>query len=167
MTLQINVSGPVKVRVGTGTADALETLGYSVDGVEVSEQAYWHDVHGDEHGGTAGPPIDTQYLGRTVRIRMELSKFDRDVARKIQGRVKSARANYSKVESAHIGLLAFQDDEATRVLLESSSNPLNFPVCIPRRAIETGEGTKYSTLLVEFEAHRRSSDDVLWDTTTT
>ena len=39
----------------------------------------------------------------------------------------------------------------------------SFPMAFPRQPVELNVGTKFSTLLVEFEAHERVADSVLYE----
>ena len=54
---------------GKHISHALETLGYTQNGVQIEEELYTGDVKGDENGGEEGPPIDVQYFGEVHRVR--------------------------------------------------------------------------------------------------
>jgi hypothetical protein len=160
MGYQVQVAGKTLVKVGTGTAGALENFGYTRQGAETRREAYWINIPGDEHGGDEGPPIDIQYLGEVAFVRCEMTKFDADVFRRIAARVKGATAGVP----ASAGTLMFTPDStnpattnAIRVILSNTAAPVNFPRAIPRAAIELNVGTKYSTALVEFECHKDSN----------
>ena len=165
MAEAIQVSGVVTWRVDAG--DGLETLGYSVDQPSFNDRAFYDDVHGDEHGGPSGPPIDVQYLGRVVSCRAQLSKYDKAVLNKLRTRVQSGgAANAGTISAAQIGDLMIQDSKEIRVLLLSANDPYNFPICLMRDPIELSLGTKHSELMIEFEAHRNQTTGVLYNTTT-
>ena len=51
MAITIQVDGPALIRTGTGAADALESLGFTVNGVTITQQIYRADVYSDENGG--------------------------------------------------------------------------------------------------------------------
>ena len=64
---------------GSSPSGAIALLGYSVNGVEVEEESYVEEVHGDQNGGDAGPPIEIVEHGEVHRIRMTLSRWDETV----------------------------------------------------------------------------------------
>lgn len=164
MASQINRAGVTTVKVDAG--DGLETLGQAVDMPEVRDQTYWHDVPGDAHGGPQGPPIDIQFLGRTIGVRCELSKYDATIAEKIRARLAQITTHYpGTVRTADIGALMIQNSNYFRVLLSNANDPRNFPICILREPEEIAVGTKFSTLILEFEAHRNQSTGIIYDTT--
>lgn len=164
MAEQIQVAGKVTVKVDTTGGGTTETLGECLDMAETTDQAFYHDVHGDSHGGPQGPPIDIQFLGRIIRVRCELSRYDQDVADKIRARLRSNGAALAgTVQTADIGALMIQDNKTMRVVLANTNNPLNFLTCIVREPIELPVGTKFSSLMFEFEAHRNQSTGVIYN----
>jgi hypothetical protein len=52
MPIAVVVEGPCLVQVNTGSAGALEDLGYSIDGVQVTEETFMSDVPGDQNRST-------------------------------------------------------------------------------------------------------------------
>src|SRR6185436_21084756 len=82
MATAVQVPGPCEVQLDTGTSHALESLGWSINGVEIQEDVKHLDVPGDQNGGDEGIPIDVQYLGEMHIVRMEMSKWDSAVADK-------------------------------------------------------------------------------------
>lgn len=162
MPATINVDGPAVVQVDTGTSHALETLGYTRDGVEVRFEGHFVDVPGDENGGEAGPPIDVQYMGERAIIRLELTKYDAIVAGKIAARVWGETSGVP----ADAGTLFFGSGKAFRVLINTTERPYNFPRCIPREPIEVNKGTRFSRLIIVFEAHKDATGVLYNDTIT-
>jgi len=162
MTIQIHVAGPVTVKIDAGSG--LETLGVCLDPPRIRDRAFYQDIHGDMHGGAAGPPLDVQYLGRLIHVRMELSKYDAAVANKLRARLPGAAAG--TVSDNDIGALLLQDDLALRILLDTPNQPYNFLRCAATEPIETTIGVKYSTLLFEFTAHRDPSSGVIYNAET-
>jgi len=162
MAEAVQVAGVAEVKTGTGTAGALEVFGKTRAGADVRSQGYWIDVPGDDHGGDQGPPIDVQYLGETARIRLEMTKWDETVAAKVRSRLASG----AEGTPGTAGTLMFGDDKTIRVLLNTTSGPMNFPRCFLRNEWEINKGTKYSTLILEFEAHKDATG-VLYNSTTT
>ena len=166
MASEIQVAGLVTVKVGTGTSFALETLGTSFDKPRTSDQGYSVPVHGDLHGGPDGPPIDVQNLGRVIRVQLELSKWDSAIADKLIGRTFGQQTP-GTVTDAQIGDLMFQDSQSYRVLLSSAGDPYNFLQCvIPNDPVVKDPGTKWTRLVLSFEAHRVQSTGVIYNTTT-
>jgi len=131
----------------------LEDLGYTGQGADVQNQGFFLDVPGDENGGDAGPPIDIQYMGEIARIRLELTKWDSAIAAKIQTRLLAGTAG----TPGTAGTLMFSGSKTVRVLLSTTSGPMNFPRCFLRNPWEINKGTKYSRLVLEFEAHKDGS----------
>lgn len=160
MAVTIVVPGLATVKLDTGDANALEILGTTRNGVEITFEGFFLDVPGDENGGDDGPPIDVQYLGETARIRMELTKWDTAIADKITHRERGGTAGV--VPTA--GNLQFQGSKSYRLLINTVSVPFNFPRTIIRMPIEINRGTKFSTLVIEGEAHKNASN-VLYDNT--
>ncbi len=165
----VNVTGLAVVKVGdvAATQDTLEDLGYTRNGVEISFTGFFLDVPGDENGGDDGPPVDVQYMGETATIRMELTKYNATVAGKVSARVNGG------VEGVPVaaGTLMFGDrndlanNVAWRLLIQVSGGVgnMNFLRAFPRNVIELNKGTRFSTLVVEFEAHKNLAG-VLWNT---
>jgi len=163
MSVQINVAGKVTVKVDTGSSNALETLGVSFDQARTSDRSFLNPVYGDAHGGPAGPPIDTQFLGRIIRIQLELSRYDEAVLSKLVSRTYGDQSP-GTVSDAQIGALYLQDAQTYRVVLDSANNPINFPLCtIPSDPIVLNGGTKYSRCVINFEAHRNQSTGVIYN----
>ena len=149
----------VKIKFPSGS---IETLGYTRNGAEVGEEAHYEDVHGDENGGDAGPPIDIQYLGAIARIRLDCTKFDIAVINKIRARLDSATLG----TPGTAGTFMFGGAKDFRLILDCTTDPRNFPRVICREEISSNLGTKYQAWSLTLEAHKNGSG-VLWDTTTT
>ena len=153
MAVQVVVNGLCRVYLDTGAANALEELGRTRNGADVTLESRFVDVPGDEFGGEEGPPVDVQYLGAIARVRLELTKFDDAVADKVRAVLYDGTAGTPMGP----GTLVFQDRQEFRLLLKTVRKPMNFERAFPRQAVEQNKGTKFSTLVVEFECHE---DDV-------
>lgn len=164
MTAAVQVKGAVAISVGTGASDALEALGYSMNGVTYIEEAFYDNVQGDENGGDSGPPIDIQVFGQIHRVRMELTKWDEAVADKIRARANDNGSTTAGSFGATAGDLLFAGGAGFRLLLNSASNPRNYLFAIPRPPMEMNAGSKHSRLTIEWECHAVSG--VLWNSTT-
>lgn len=161
MALAKHVSGACLVKIAVASPwSVLLDLGYSRNGIDVDEEAYFGDVPGDEHGGDAGPPIDIQFFGEIVRVRLELTKFDRAVFDNLRKRVQGSTLG----TMATSGTLMIADGKYCRLCLVSTNDPRNFPIAIPRNVISMNEGTRFQTAVCEFECHKNDSG-VLWNTT--
>jgi len=158
----VQVGGLITVKVDYG--EGIKDLGFTRNGVQYTEESFWGDVAGDQHGGDEGPPIEVQYFGEVHRIRCELTKYDADVAAKVAGKV----AGETNGTPGASGTLMFAQDKTMRVLLEGSiaAEPhiRNYPKAIPRMPVELNAGTKFSTLVIEFEAHKPPGDTILFTT---
>jgi len=162
MAASVQVFGPALIKTGTGEAGALETLGYTRQGAEVRNQGFYLDVPGDENGGDQGPPIDIQYLGEIARIRLEMTSWDEAVAAKLRARLASG----TEGQPGTAGTLMFGGSKTIRVLIDPTSGEMNFPRCFIRGEWEINKGTRYSTFVVEFEAHK-DANGVLYNATAT
>lgn len=162
MAAIVNVAGPVQIKTGTGSASALEALGYTINGARITSQPYFSDVPGDENGGNEGPPIDIQNFGQIDIIRLEMSKYDAAVWAKIVPFLKGGTAG----AVGTVGTLVFSGSADFRVLLLGTNFTRNYLRCIPRQPQDINCGAKFSTLLLEWECHKDGSG-VLWNTTTT
>ena len=161
MAIAVNVTGPALVRTGTGTANALEDLGFSINGIQLIETVFESDVPGDQNGGEEGPPIDIQYFGQIDRIRMEFSKYDELVVDKIRARLRGGTAGI--IGTA--GTLIAGTSVFYRLLITPTNTPRNYVAAIPREPIEVNRGTKYSRLIMEWECH--GFNGTLWNTVIT
>jgi hypothetical protein len=151
MATSIQVAGACLIKVGTGSAGALETLGYTRDGATIRLDGYFLDVKTDDAGGEAGPPADVQWLGQTAMIGLELTRWDDAIAEKFVNRVfGQTTAGSITVANAPTGSLMITGSFGHRLcLIPSVGRAYNFPYAFFREAIEVNKGTKYSTMRVE------------------
>lgn len=149
MAAAVIVAGKVLIRTGSGSADALEDLGYSINGVRIFEDVFTGDVPGDENGGDAGPPIDIQYFGQVDRIEIEMSKFDAAVIAKIAPRLKGGTAGTVGTP----GTLFGAGSKFFRLLLTSTNFTRNYLAAVPRAPIEANWGTKFTSLRLMFDCY--------------
>ena len=157
MASQVNVFGPCQVWFNE------EFLGYSRNGVDHTDEAYFLDVPGDERGGDEGPPIDVQFLGKIIRLRVECTKYDGLIADNVTARVKSA-APFIIDSTNPSGTLMFSSEHYSELKLIPLNTGVNtdwsaikFHLVIPRQPIEVNRGTKFATFVCEFECHADSS----------
>jgi len=160
MPAAVNVFGPAAISVDVGSG--LTALGYTRQGAEIRDQAFWIDVPGDQYGGDQGPPIDVQYLGEIARIRLELTKWDETVATNLRARL----AGDTEGQPGTPGTLMFGGSKCSRLLINPTTGPWNFPRAFLRDVWEMNKGTKYSTLVLEYEAHK-DANGVLYNAVST
>lgn len=155
------VAGPCQVWVDTGSARALEFLGWSVNGVTIEQTTFQGEIHSDENGGDQGPPSDYQLFGHQHRISMELSKFQAAVLNKLDGRYNP------NVTGADVGMLLSCSQATFRLLLKAPNFVRNYPTTIIPDPIELGPvGSNASRARITFIA-RAALDGTLWNETTT
>ena len=141
-------------------------LGYTRNGVEIVHDAFYLDVPGDENGGDDGPPIDVQLLGEIDRVRCEMTKWDQTVANTVRSRVKTGSGIAGIVPAT--GVLMFADLLYFPLLVTPATQlPFNYGYAFPRSAIEENRGTKFATLVVEFECHKNptTADRIIYTQT--
>lgn len=158
MAALVHVAGTCAI--STDITGSLTLLGYSVNGVDIEEQDYMENIHGDEKGGDAGTPIDVLKHPDLHIVTMELSKWDDTVAGVISSRVNGGVAG-----STSYGVLYRSDNKYCRLLLNAANFTRNYLIAIPRTPIRLGPtGSRSSRLRLVFECH--DSTGVLWNTTT-
>ena len=154
MAIEVIVDGAVLVKVDTGSSNALESLGYTIDGVQITEQAYMGDVFSDDNGGEQGPPVDIQQFGEIHIVRMLFSKIDVAVLAKVTPRQYGGTAG----TVATPGTLMFQGTKTYRLLLDSETRPRNYLRAVFREPIEFNKGSKFSQYLVVAHCYKNASN---------
>lgn len=157
------IDGKAQVLVDTGTSNALEELGYTINGVEIEEQPFQTNIPTDENGGDEGPPSGIQYLGEIHIVRTELSKFDTAVLDKLDPKVYGGTTGQTSTP----GQEYFGNSLNWRLLIKptptSPVRPRNYLGAIIKR-ISRNKGTKFTRAYIEWECHAISG--VLFNTTT-
>jgi hypothetical protein len=163
-----NATRQVVVRGFALVSVANEELGTTRDGVMFTSDGFFIDVKNDENGGDAGPPIEVQYLGEIHKIRCELTKFPPAVAKKWQDHCASTTPGVPRPA----GTLMFAPDgennqlgggaTAITITCTNGNNIITrtYGRCIIRDAVELNAGTKFSTFVLTFEAHKDASGRV-------
>jgi hypothetical protein len=152
MAMQINLTGVVTVKYQlTAGIGNLKEIGQAEDQPTFDVRAFFHNVPGDANGGPQGPPIDVQFLGEIAIVRLAMSKWDPTNFDEIKKR--NAVATAGIILGTEVGTLML-DAKPIRILLSSTTRPINFPNCLMREAYSINMGTKYSTAIMQFEAHR-------------
>ena len=78
------VSGPVLVKVNLRDGNGFVNLGYTTEGVQVEEEFFTNPIHSDQYGGTAGPPVDKQFMGKKAKIGLSLVEYSLAVVKKMR-----------------------------------------------------------------------------------
>ena len=142
------------------SGDALVAFGYTINGVEYSEEPFYSEVHGDEHGGDEGPPIDWQFLGQLAFIRMTLTKFEKSIFEACKARIRTLAQNVGNegtITAATIGMLLLGDSEYLGVDIDCAKTTTysrGWPTCLCTGAVEINVGTKAVHAVLEFTAFR-------------
>lgn len=150
MAAQFHVAGPCEILVGAEGGVTTTSLGYSRNGVDVRIDGYYEDVPCDTDGGDRGPPADVNFMGESATIRLELTKWDSALAESITPRVNGAVAGVP----AGPGVLFGQDGKAFRLIVLPTTPGFDFKRAIVRGAVEINKGSRYSTLVLEFQCLR-------------
>lgn len=156
----IQVDGLATVKCCT-VGGALATVGYSINGVEITEQIFTEEVKGDENGGDAGPPIDVQYLGEMHTIRITMTKYDESELNKIRAGLAGGTAGTPGTS----GTLYGQGGVSWRLLIHSVNRPRNYTNVIFSEPKEINKGTIHSKATIIARAYKDGSG-VLYNATT-
>jgi len=162
MALAIQLGGLATIKVCT-TGGALATLGYTINGAEITEVVMTEEVHGDENGGDGGPPIDIQYLGEVHTVRLTLTKYDETVLNTIRAGIAGGTAGTPGTS----GSLYFQGSVYWRLLIHSVNTPRNYICAVFTDAKEVNIGTKHSKAIVTAKCYRAAVATAMYNSTTT
>jgi hypothetical protein len=170
MAEAVQVFGAAHVILDTGSANALENLGYTDEGVFVREMPRSEDIPGDQNGGAAGIPIDIQYFGAEHMVNFTLTKFDLAVLKKVLARLNTTAAKAAPGTQVAAGTL--MSTAPFRLLIKSdlydaSTNPLacrNYVVALPLGEIANNYSVKYRRAQMQWRCLPNASL-VTWNTT--
>ncbi|VTS00758.1 unnamed protein product [Gemmata massiliana] len=141
------VNGAARVQVGTGSAGALELLGYTDRGVQIDIQELTKDIITDISGEA---PQDVQSMGMMARIVANLIAMDRTVFKKLQGR--GDRTTPGLVNTAGL-VLGGSGNYLFRVGIESPfDEPWSFNKCFVRPGYGTTLASAANPFRIEFQA---------------
>lgn len=168
MSEYIQVAGKSNIYLGFPSNDyaTLVKIGEQGDETMLSVENFDHDVPGDRHGGPQGPPIEIQRLGMVVTGQFSLTRWDPLIRRLLIAH--GVTATEGRLADSEIGSLLIRDRSFRLVIAPSKPNLIpagepgagtdsffyNFPAALVSGPIETGQGTKYSTLRFSMRAHR-------------
>ena len=166
---EIWIGFPEDMAADTGVYSKMTKVGEEIDDTQLSVQNFYHDIHGDRHGGPQGPVIERQILGQIVRGILNLNRFDPQV--RVRLNRGNAFATEGTVLDSEIGSLVLRDRSFRIAIVPTRANIIpvatpalqdagldyyawNFPCVQVNSAIECGQGTKHAMLRFQFEAHR-------------
>jgi len=124
-----HINGPADLSTGTGSAGALETLGYTgqQQGVDVEVQEVTEEILTDIFGGRV--PNDLLYYGEIATIRVPLIASDRTVLKKVLSRGDRTTAGLLSTPALVLGAGGY----LYRVAVASPADePWNFAACYLR-----------------------------------
>jgi len=168
------VSGPVLVKVNLRDGAGWQNLGYTTEGVQVEEHVHTNPIHADAYGGSAGPEVDRQFLGKSARISLSMPIYSLTVMKKM--RESQASTNWSSGDPGtlvNIGGLITCGNTGFQLLLQGSidqvavaANPaasvmakwLNFPNCWYDGPIRYTIGAKNTVFDLDIKATPFTSD---------
>lgn len=173
MATKVVVPAATPVSFGTGAANALALLGYTVNGAEIGIENIWEDVPGDQGGGEGGIPIDFQMYGQIARGTLEFSFWDPSVLAKLESGV-NANGTLSTIlagKSPVPGSLILANAAYFRMLINPPSEATlvrNFPITLVREPRMVNAGTKWARLVLPYIAYPdlTQSPPLLWNQVT-
>lgn len=141
------ISGAALVYVGTGTAGALELLGYTQGGVDFEVTEEYEPILTDIFGPRV--PQDFQNMGMVASINCPLIAMDRTVLAKVTGRGDRTTLGQVSTPGMVMGVAGY----AFKVAIASSADsPWTFVKCIMRPSFGTKLATKANPFMARFYA---------------
>ena len=131
MATSFVVTGPGLVKVGTGTAAALELLGYTEDGARIEITSFKGELKTDVGGRMA--PAELYEMGEIAWVRIKLTAYDSAILAKVRRGGRSAEGDAGSIgRLAGTNAAAGTAFDAFRLLIDCSSEPWNFPTACLR-----------------------------------
>ena len=184
-SVKVNVPGAINVKIsGISGVSGLQSLGYTVDGAEITFREFAIEVKSDRYGGEQGPSIEKQYLGMEADIRLVMTEFNAEYLHHLQSRMPGVAAIVAAPgKIATPGTLAFAGGGLIRCLLQGIMDqaaiagstaaielmtPLNFPFCAVSDVVSYNIGTRHARANLTLKAYQGlvSSDTVLYNRAT-
>jgi hypothetical protein len=183
---KFNIPGAVNLRIdGLTGLTGLQDLGWTEDGVEITEREFVIECKTDRYGGVQGPAAEVQSLGMEAEIRLTLTEFNVEYFNILRSRLPGnsvVGANPGRIVTP--GTLKFANGGLIRCLLQGAldtvaiaasvaiaelATPLNYPFCEISDAVGFNLGTRYQKAQLVLKARQGvvSSNVVLWNRTNT
>lgn len=141
MAIAYNIHGGVTVKY-----DGVN-LGYTRNGVSVRINPRFKDYKIDHSGGDEGIPDESQFLGATADISIELEKYDRDPAEILTSFNQGGAAGIH----ANMGALVKGDSLYAVLDLVGATHTIRFPVAVIKGGQELSFSLRASMFMVRFE----------------
>lgn len=126
------VAGPLQVWVGSGTAGAMEFLGWTEAGADIDERVFSSELHSDRTGGPEGAPEDYQMYGNLDDISLPMRKWDLAVMSRFNARMRPG-------VTRTMGMLLGCANASQRVLLYSATGFIrNYPFVTHLQPVTVG-----------------------------
>lgn len=157
MAQAYHVAGECLVKTGTGSSSALEVVGLTVEGVDITINEYKHPIHSDAGGGTAGGPVEFQNMGADAVVRCRFVSWDQSVLDKVVKKHSGDATSPAPGMMGSAGRLVGANDSYRLVVQPpsgSAENPFDFPVATTRSAQKVRMGSQYSEYEIEFYCWR-------------
>lgn len=87
------VAGPLQIWGNTGSAGAVEFLGWTRGGIEIQEQSFQAEYRSDYTGGEQSTPGDYEWLGEMHTISAEMALFNPTILAKYERRMNASITN--------------------------------------------------------------------------
>jgi hypothetical protein len=164
----------VLVKVNLRDGGGFVNLGYTAEGVQPEEQFFTNPIHSDQYGGTAGPPVDKQFMGKSAKISLSLVEYNLAVVKKM--REGQASTNWSTGAAGtlvNIGGLITCGKRAFQILLVGAADTaavaadagaiviadnLNYPNCWYSGPVRFPIGSKNTVWDFDIEATPFTTD---------
>lgn len=162
------VSGPVLVKVNLRDGNGFVNLGYTTEGVQVEETYFTNPVHSDQYGGTTGPAVDRQFMGKSAKLSLSIVEPNLAVAKKLrEGQASTGWATGAAGTITNIGGLVTCGNRSFQILLIGAADTaavaanagadvmadnLNFPNCWYSGPVRFNLASKNTTIEFDVEA---------------
>lgn len=148
--LVYRVFGAAIVQVGTGANNALETLGYTVDGVTIRERYAMKPIMTDVMGPEI--PGEMQKFGIEAFVEAPLISWNPTVWEKVQ---KRSANNTTAGQMAASGTLVHTNGFTFKVGLvsaDSLEDPFYFPTCVIKEPTSRKLASAHNPLVIQLHA---------------
>jgi len=162
------VSGPVLVKVNLRDGGGFVNLGYTTEGISVEETFFTNPIHSDQFGGTAGPAVERQFMGKSAKLSLSIVEPAMAVAKKLrEGQASTNWTTGAAGTITNIGGLVTCGKRAFQVLLVGAADTaaiaadagaavladnLNFPNCWYSGPVRFNLASKNTTIEFDVEA---------------
>lgn len=123
-------------------------LGFSQDGAIITYTARFGDIFSDDWGGAGGAPADSQLLGMTGSVTLDMTKYD---ASEVQKLAAFSTGGPADGDLPAFGTLMRQDSKTGSLVLTGTNKVYTFATAFPREPQSLNAGTKFSTYNLQFE----------------